>query len=144
MYNAANRKDIRRAEKAQDQEEKKRINFIVTAMSTSEGRIWFYDMLAQCRVFADPFSGDALYEAYSKGERNIGLRIYNDIVSNCPDYFVQMMKEANLRELTNAERPSQSADDNDSGGDDANGLYDPYTESAAADGERAGSENTNR
>ena len=40
-------------------------------------------------------------EAYSKGERNVGLKVYNDIVSNCPNYFIEMMKEANIAEQVN-------------------------------------------
>jgi len=130
-YNATNRKDIRRAEKAADVENQRRVNFIVAAMSTSEGRIWFHDLLSRCHIFADPFSGVALLEAYSKGERNIGLQIYSDIVSNCPDYFVTMMKEATLRELTNASREStSSSDDNDDSAQPGANVYDPYSESA--------------
>ena len=42
-----------------------------------------------------------LWEAYSKGERNVGLKVYNDIVSNCPNYFIDMMKETNIAEQVN-------------------------------------------
>lgn len=128
MYNATNRKDIRKAEKVAEVENQRRINFIVAAMSTAEGRIWFHDLLSRCHIFADPFTGDALLEAYSKGERNVGLQIYSDIVTHCPDYFVTMMKEASIRELTNARR-SESADESDT--DEPIGdAYDPYSESA--------------
>jgi len=140
MYNATSRKEIRRAEKVFEQEEKKRVNFVVAAMSTSEGRLWFHDLLSNCRVFADRFSGDALHEAYSKGERNIGLRIYGDIVSNCPDYFVTMMKEATLREQINAQRSSH--DTPDDAGEPAPDAYDPYSD--PTDGERPAGEDANR
>ena len=99
--NASQTKEIRRYEKAAKLREQNRINFIVAAMSTEAGRTYFRDILATCHIFADPFSGDALREAYSKGERNIGLYIYNDIVTHCPDYFVLMMKEANIAEQVN-------------------------------------------
>lgn len=111
--NASERKDIRRYEKAAKLEEQARINFVVAAMSTSAGRTYFRNLLASCHIFADPFTGDALLEAYSKGERNIGLHIYNDIVSNCPDYFVMMMKEANIQEIVNERRDDDGADDLD-------------------------------
>lgn len=125
--NASERKDIRRYEKAAKLEEQNRINFVVAAMSTSAGRTYFRNILASCHIFADPFTGDALLEAYSKGERNIGLMIYNDIVTNCPDYFVLMMKEANIAEQVNERRDS----DDDRADDDLGG---------AADGELPGSE----
>lgn len=101
MRNASERKDIRRYEKQAKLRETNRINFIVAAMSTSAGRVWFHDFLSACHIFADPFTGDALVEAYSKGERNVGLKVYNDIVQNCPNYFIDMMKEANLAEQVN-------------------------------------------
>ena len=101
MRNASERKDIHRYEKAAKLRETNRINFIVAAMSTPAGRVWFHDFLSACHIFADPFTGDALVEAYSKGERNVGLKVYNDIVSNCPNYFIEMMKEANIAEQVN-------------------------------------------
>jgi len=116
MRNASERKDIRRYEKAAKIAEQDRINFIVAAMSTSAGRTYFRDLLAGCHIFADPFTGDALLEAYSKGERNIGLKIYNDIVTNCPDYFVLMMKEANIAEQVNERRDSDDRDTDDTDG----------------------------
>ena len=101
MRNASERKDIRRYEKAAKLRETNRINFIVAAMSTPAGRVWFHDFLSACHIFADPFTGDALVEAYSKGERNVGLKVYNDIVTNCPNYFIEMMKEADIAEQVN-------------------------------------------
>ena len=101
MRNASERKDIRRYEKQAKLRETNRINFIVAAMSTPAGRVWFHDFLSTCHIFADPFTGDALVEAYSKGERNVGLKVYNDIVTNCPNYFIDMMKEANIAEQVN-------------------------------------------
>ena len=94
------RKDIRRYEKQAKLRETNRINFIVAAMSTPQAECGF-DFLSACHIFADPFTGDALVEAYSKGERNVGLKVYNDIVSNCPNYFIDMMKEANIAEQVN-------------------------------------------
>ena len=114
MRNASERKDIRRYEKAAKLRETNRINFIVAAMSTPAGRVWFHDFLSTCHIFADPFTGDALVEAYSKGERNVGLKVYNDIVSNCPNYFIEMMKEANIAEQVNDRLDSDgTADESD-------------------------------
>ena len=97
MYNASNRKDIREAEKAARQAELARITYLQAAMSTQQGRAWFYDLLEFCHLFNDPFTGQALHEAYLKGERNVGLRIFADIVAHCPDSYLQMMREANAR-----------------------------------------------
>lgn len=121
MRNAAERKDIRQYEKFAKIKEQARIDFVVAAMSTTQGRAWFHGLLSGCGIFDGSFSGDALLEAFTKGQRNIGLMIYNDIVSNCPDYFVQMMREANIEDVTNDRRSADSADDEQPGSEDGDG-----------------------
>jgi hypothetical protein len=120
MRNAAQRKEVRKYEKISAERELARINFIVAAMSTLAGRTYFHELLARCHIFSDPFTGEALLEAYSKGERNIGLSIYLDIVTNCPDYFVMMMKEATIQEQT-YDRRTEPSDGEFSGESDTDG-----------------------
>jgi hypothetical protein len=55
--------------------------------------------MESCHIFADPFTGNALQEAYAKGERNVGLRFFADIARHCPDSYIQMIKEANDRRI---------------------------------------------
>jgi len=110
MRNASERKDIRRAEKLAAETERARIEFICAAMSTKQGRTWFHALLAGCSLFQDPFTGDALMDNFVKGQRNIGLMIYNDIVGNCPADFVTMMQEASIQEQIN-DRPIKPSDD---------------------------------
>jgi hypothetical protein len=134
MRNASERKDIRRAEKAAALAERSRTEFVVAAMGTVQGRAWFHDLLVRASIFDGSFTGDALLEAFAKGQRNIGLMIYNDIVSNCPDSFVQMMREANIQEIINDRRStdderagSSDGDGGDSGsGDDLDDDGEPY------------------
>lgn len=116
MRNASERKDIRRAEKLAAENERARIEFVVAAMGTEQGRTWFYNVLSFCAIFDGTFSGDALTEAFTKGQRNIGLMIYNDIVSHCPDQFVAMMKEATIKEITNDRRYNNDATDGEFSG----------------------------
>lgn len=97
MYDASNRKDIRRAEKAARQAEISRVEYLQAAMSVPQGRAWFYELLEFCHIFNDPFTGDALAEAYRKGERNVGLRLFSDIIAHCPDDYIKMVKEENGR-----------------------------------------------
>ena len=136
-YDASSRKDIRAAEKLAAHAESQRINFLCAAMDTIPGRAWFYQHLADCHIFADPFTGQALFEAYSKGERNVGLRTYSDIVRYCPDQFVQMIKEANHARDSHSDPidPRRAAAAQRAGGSDTDGRaaepadtteFDPY------------------
>lgn len=118
MYDASNRKDIRRAEKDARLAEVARLDYLKAAMSTWQGRAWFYDFLEQCHCWSDPFSGDALLEAYHKGERNVGLRIFADLIAHCPDDYVTMSKEANGRRIERESRDARAAASEQSGGPD--------------------------
>jgi hypothetical protein len=115
-YNAADRKDIRRAEKAAKVHETMRVDFLVAAMSHKQGRAWFHEHLSRCHMFATSFTGDPLTSAFAEGERNVGLQTYSDVMAHCPDMFVLMMQEAHERELTNGRRTKP--DDNDGTDDD--------------------------
>jgi len=96
-YDASSRKDIRAAEKASERLANDRLQFLRAALDTREGRAWFYHFLADCHLFSDPFTGDALREAYTKGERNVGLRIFAEIITHCPDQYILMVKDENVR-----------------------------------------------
>ena len=115
MRNAAERKDIRAAEKVSARLDRDRFEFIGTAMSTIHGRVYFYDLLVRTHAFASSFTGEALSSAFAEGERNIGLQVYNDIMLACPEQFISMMREANEREKA-YERSSDTGSPDD--GDD--------------------------
>lgn len=100
-YNAGERKDVRKAEKNAKIIDDSHARFLAVSMGTTEGRRWFHSLFESCHIFNDPFSGNALIEAYSKGERNVGLRLFADVVATCPDQYIIMMHEAQIRNLTN-------------------------------------------
>lgn len=108
VYDASNRKDVRKAEKAarlaiaQDREAIRKI------MVDSFGRAWMWHKLSAARVFSDPFTGDPLVEAYNKGNRNFGMMLLGDIMLHCPEQYIQMTREA-------MENERRINDDNDSG-----------------------------
>lgn len=93
-YDASNRKDIRRAEKAEAARELARVNFICAAMSRVEGRAWFHQLLTSCHIYHSSFTGDAAWDDFHCGERNIGLSILADIHAHCVDEYMLMIKEA--------------------------------------------------
>lgn len=118
-YNAGDRKDIRRAEKEAQVAERQRLLYLHSAMASAQGRAWFHDLLEFCRIFSDPFTGDALVEAYNKGQRNVGLKIFADILSECPDQYLTMMREANDRRTISQQPRSQNLDGGDQGSSDS-------------------------
>lgn len=96
-YNAANRKDIRSAEKRAILADTVRREVISGIMSVANGREWINNLLAEAQVFADPFSPDPCIHAYNAGLRKVGIALFNDIMLYCPTYFETMIKESYVR-----------------------------------------------
>lgn len=114
-YSAANRKDIRQAEKAAKAVEASRQSVLVGLMSTIEGRAYVYADLEFCRVFVDPFTGDALAEAFQKGIRTVGLKLLADLMSYTHDQFILAMREANERRTATELARDSNGDRGDQG-----------------------------
>jgi len=138
-YNAGNRKDIRTAEKAMRQKLVLRGEVICGIMSVANGREWMYDFLADSFVFADPFHDNPSVAAYNAGLRANGIKLFNDIISFCPQQFATMIGEHYARSAAANERtrkPDPNGGDNRSI-DDASSDYDPYGDPSDADGNTA-------
>lgn len=139
MYDASKRKDVRKAEKAARLSLRDDRDAIVKIMGDTFGRSWMWRKLEEARVFSDPFSGDALLEAYNKGFRNFGMALLFDITTHCPEQYIQMTREANERHAssTAASRDPASAEYSGSsatdGGTQAGSEYDPFTRDEADD-----------
>jgi hypothetical protein len=97
MYNAANRKDIRQAEKEAKLADQQRREFMSGIMSTMPGRRWLHEKLVDCHIFSTSFNRDQLAMAFAEGQRDIGLKLLNDIMASCPDEYILMMREYNER-----------------------------------------------
>lgn len=113
-YNAGNRQDVRRLEKQAKADDAARKEVVVNLMDSTSGRLWMYERLSNCHLFSTSFSLTALETAFKEGERNQGLQLLTDVMGACPDQYVVMMREANVRhQLANNPTASRigSADD---------------------------------
>lgn len=141
MTNVGDRKSIRAAEKAAAIAAAERVAVTREIMSTTFGRAWMWDLLAQCHVFASTFTPSPLTTAFAEGERNIGLRLMADILMHCPDQYIQAQQEANerssiadARAAAIGQRSSSSVDDGRDSGSVASDAYEGGSGSGFADG----------
>jgi hypothetical protein len=88
-------REVEKDEKLQRERERAKEDFIRRALGTREGRIWFWDLLARCGIFRNPWTANALVTAHACGEMNIGQEVLADITRTVPDYFATMLKENN-------------------------------------------------
>lgn len=114
-YNAADRKQVRAAEKAAAQSAANRREMLGQIMSAPPGREWIHDTLVFCHVFETTFDDSAARMGFLEGQRSVGLRLLADIMRYCPDAYILMMQEAGDRDARSATERSRSQDGN--GGD---------------------------
>jgi hypothetical protein len=92
---ASDPRRVEKSEKLRRERDRAKEDFIRGALGSREGRIWFWDLLARCGVFRNPWTANALVTAHACGEMNIGLETLSEITRLVPDYFAVMLKENN-------------------------------------------------
>lgn len=98
---------IRRLQRRYEQQDANSISTALKSLlSTADGRRFAWLFLADCRVFQQPFNGNALGTAFACGELNVGQRFLAQLTQADPDAFL-VMQEENMK---NERERQQSAD----------------------------------
>lgn len=94
MPSASNERQIRARE---DQARRDRVTeeiVIKSLMAHKDGRRWVWLRLSEAAVFNQDTNLDPAWLAYSKGLRNAGLKLLQDVNRFTPTEYVQMTNEA--------------------------------------------------
>lgn len=134
-YNAADRKSVRRAEKAAKVAQAAHDAVLANLMSTIQGRAWLWSWLEQCKIFQNPFNVDNRLEAFTLGEANIGRMLLAEIIRVCPEDYIQAMREANERANSTTHRDSDEPATGERPGDEDDGRDNSGSDEAAAGGD---------
>lgn len=62
-------------------------------MNDPRGRRIAWDLMSKCHVFESSFSPNLSQTNFNEGERNVGLRLFNDIMENASDQYMRMAEE---------------------------------------------------
>jgi hypothetical protein len=143
MYNAGNRKDIRRGEKDAKLADQQRKEIVTQIMQTMPGRRWMLEKLEECHVFRTSFNRDSSTMAFMEGQRDIGLKLLNDIMASCPDEYLLMMRESNERRSASERAREQDSNGRDKGPDPVDPIDDIYTEPGDDDGDETTRDDAN-
>lgn len=97
MYDASDRKQVRRAEKADAIAVRNRGAAVKRLMAASADREFVWNFLESLNVFSTPYADNPYQVYFMLGEQNAGKRLLSDIMQFCPDEYVTMTREANGR-----------------------------------------------
>jgi len=92
-YNTSEPEQVNKARKRDARTRATRLQFVEAAMTTEQGRAWFYDLLVRCKVVSTPFAHDPYDTAFKCGMQNIGLQVLDDIQTAAPSDYMKMITE---------------------------------------------------
>lgn len=116
-YDAGNRSSVREREKAAARADRERREWLANAIQTSAGRKYFYDLLASCHIFESLFNDSPQRLSFLEGERNVGLRIFSDLMASEPEALILMLREQNERNSASSPAPTERPSEPDAGRD---------------------------
>lgn len=94
MKNAADEREVTEATRKERDKQKTKDEDIRFVLSTVQGRRFFYDYIVFCGVFKTTFTGNS-ETFFKEGQRNVGLRLLEDMNRVSPEAYALMMKENN-------------------------------------------------
>lgn len=95
-YDAHNPEVIEEAQKIAVRLKQKKLRVVESIMSNEDGRAWMFDILGtNCHVFSEnPMHDTAERNGRFEGERAVGLRILDEVMTAAPEMFWRMRCEA--------------------------------------------------
>jgi len=66
---------------------------LVSIMESPLGRKWIWNQLSALAVFHSPFGSDVYMTYFAGGEKNVGLRLFADLMRVCPNLYLTMAQE---------------------------------------------------
>jgi hypothetical protein len=85
VFDASDEDQVKERKKVAKQADDDRLETLNGIMGTTQGRDWMFALLERCRVFATPFSTNALLMANAVGHQDIGRYLLGDLTT--PDNF---------------------------------------------------------
>ena len=73
----------------------KREKILRTVMGSPEGRSFVWQLLSDAGVTRVTFAQCPYQTAFNEGQRNLGNKVFSEVLTMCPDLYQIAVKEAN-------------------------------------------------
>lgn len=108
VRNAADRQQVKRAERAQQRIADQFLDCLRGVMSTREGRLVMWAYLGKFDVFTGVYSDHAQRMAFQAGRQQAGLELRADLLAAGEDFYQLMERE--MRAMADAEAATEQAE----------------------------------
>lgn len=93
MANAADTKQVKKAEFKEKDLEKQRLNDIRTVLSNASGRRFIWKLMSKCNTFGSVYSEQPSTMAYLSGQQDLGHYVMSSIIEADENLLLKIMKE---------------------------------------------------
>lgn len=108
MSSSTNERSIRNAKDNAKRIVTSNRGVLLNLMSSPQGRTWMWTYLGQTGMYRADESNDHMVLARNAGARNIGLRMTDELVAICPQFYIQMLVE---NSSANFSQDNENSDD---------------------------------
>lgn len=108
VRNAADREQVKRADRNQQRVVEQFLDCLRAVMDTRDGRLVFWKYLGKFGVYEDIYSDSPQRMAYDAGRRRAGLELLADLLAAGEDNFQKMERE--MRAQDDAEAATEQAE----------------------------------
>jgi Zn-finger domain-containing protein len=96
---ASDRGQVEKAAKAEKIRHKDYVEDLTNVLKTDYGRRVLWNILSFCNVYGDLVGKTSEQTVFAVGKRDVGIKIIKDISDADPERLVEMMKEAQKRDM---------------------------------------------
>lgn len=92
VRNAADKQQVKEAERVEKSRRQQEIDDVYFLLNCPQGRRFLWRYLGICGVYRLSYTANSDTN-FREGERNIGLKLMNDIMETKPEAYLQMIQE---------------------------------------------------
>ena len=97
VYNAGDEEQVKERKLQGRFNRKRKLAVVKELMGTADGRTFVHEFLGLCHLYVAVAGPDTHMTYFKDGERNVGLRLVNDLLEASPELYLKMLQEAQER-----------------------------------------------
>ncbi len=93
QYDASDEGQVKKRDLEAKRRDRDTRDVLIALLAERKGRDWMWELLSAAHMYEANPPTDPLQMAYREGERNIGLRLMQQLLRHTPNAVIQMMQE---------------------------------------------------
>ena len=93
VRNAADEQQVKKGKLTEQQREEERVHNLGEVVATYEGRQFYWDLLADCKVYESIFDTHGSRMSFMSGQQDLGHKLMAQLQHHYPHRYLEMQRE---------------------------------------------------